>query len=52
MHFISTLIGVNLLNPHAIPFAAPLVVAAFTGFTIGFLVLKLMDLELKRQRLD
>ncbi|WP_286292079.1 hypothetical protein [Methylomarinovum tepidoasis] len=43
MHFISSLIGINLLSPHAVPFAAPLVIAAFTGFTIGAIIISLMD---------
>ncbi len=43
MNFLSSIIGVNLMSPHAIPFAAPIVVASFTGFAIGFAILKLMD---------
>ncbi len=45
MHTLSSLIGVNLLNPHAIPFAAPLVIAAFSGFIIGAIIVSLMDVE-------
>lgn len=50
MSFLSDLIGVDLMDPHAIPFAAPLVVAAFTGFAIGFFILKLMDVQRKNKR--
>jgi len=49
MHFISNLIGINLMDPMAIPFAGPLVFASFTGFTIGFVILKLMDKSIKPQ---
>ncbi len=50
MHFISNLIGINLLDPMAIPFAGPLVFASFTGFTIGFVILKLMDRTIKEEK--
>ncbi len=50
MHFISNLIGINLLDPMAIPFAGPLVFASFTGFTIAFVILKLMDRTIKEEK--
>ena len=33
----------NLPGPHDVPFAAPLLVAAMTGFVIAFVLLKLLD---------
>ncbi len=31
------------IGPHDVPFAAPLMTAAMLAFTIGFVILKLMD---------
>ena len=31
------------IGPHDVPFAAPLMAAALLAFTIGFIILKLMD---------
>jgi len=33
----------NLPGPHDVPFAAPLMAGALLAFTIGFVVLKLLD---------
>jgi hypothetical protein len=33
----------SLPGPHDVPFAAPLMAAALLAFTIGFVVLKLLD---------
>lgn len=43
MSYLSSIIGINLMSPFAVPFAAPLVIASFTGFAIGFTILKLME---------
>jgi hypothetical protein len=31
------------IGPHDVPFAAPLMTAALLAFTVGFVILKLMD---------
>lgn len=31
------------IGPHDVPFAAPLMAGAFIAFTVGFIILKLMD---------
>lgn len=31
------------IGPHDVPFAAPLMAGALLAFTIGFIILKLMD---------
>ena len=33
----------NLPGPHDVPFAAPLMTGAFLAFTMGFVILKLLD---------
>lgn len=33
----------NLPGPHDVPFAAPLMTGALLAFTLGFVVLKLLD---------
>ena len=33
----------SLPGPHDVPFAAPLMVGAFLAFTLGFIILKLLD---------
>ena len=33
----------SLPGPHDVPFAAPLMVAAILAFTMGFVILKLLD---------
>lgn len=50
--FISGLVGINIRDPHEIPFAAPLVTASLTGFIIGFMILKGIDREQIRNRSD
>jgi uncharacterized protein YhhL (DUF1145 family) len=45
LDFISGIIGVNLSDPHALPFAAPLVVASFFAFLIGFVALMWLEKE-------
>ena len=45
LDFISGIIGVNLSDPHAIPFAAPLVFAAFFAFLIGVVAFTWLERE-------
>ncbi|MEY2700772.1 MAG: hypothetical protein RIQ52_1527 [Pseudomonadota bacterium] len=33
----------SLPGPHDVPFAAPLMAGAFIAFTVGFIILKLLD---------
>ena len=37
---VSSLVGVDIMNPHNVPFGAPLMVAALTGFVIGAFALR------------
>ena len=41
----SAVLHMNLRDHHDIPFALPLVMASFTGFIIGFIILKFIGNE-------
>ncbi len=41
----SEILQMDLRNHHDIPFALPLVAASFTGFIIGFIILKFIGNE-------
>jgi uncharacterized membrane protein YgaE (UPF0421/DUF939 family) len=41
----SAVLGMNMKDPHDIPFAMPLLMAAVTGFVIGFTFLSLIGNE-------
>jgi hypothetical protein len=41
----SSVLGMNMKDSHDIPFALPLVMAAFTGLVIGFTFLRLIANE-------
>ncbi len=45
----SSVLQMNLRDHHEIPFALPLVTASFTGFTIGFVILRMIGNE-ERER--
>jgi len=45
LDFISGIIGVNLSDPHALPFAAPLVFASFFAFLIGLVAFIWLERE-------
>lgn len=45
--FASSILQMNLKDPHDIPFALPLVFAAVLGFVIGFIILKFIGNEQK-----
>ncbi|MEE9396289.1 MAG: hypothetical protein V3V31_04675 [Methylococcales bacterium] len=47
---ISSLVGVDIMNPHNIPFAAPLMVGALFGFALGAIVLRWIGNEQKEYR--
>ena len=39
----------SLPGPHDVPFAAPLMTAALLGFTLGFVILKLLDRVIEKK---
>lgn len=41
----SAVLGMNMKDPHDIPFALPLVMAAVTGLIFGFIILTLIGNE-------
>lgn len=45
----STVLQMNLRDHHEIPFALPLVTASFTGFIVGFIILKFIGNEEKQK---
>ena len=47
---VSSLVGVDIMNPHNVPFAAPLMVGALMGFAIGAFVLRWIGNEQKDYR--
>lgn len=52
LNIFSTVLQMDMKDPHDIPFALPLVMASFTGFTIGFLILSLIASEEKIQKIQ
>jgi phosphate/sulfate permease len=42
----------NIFDPHEIPFAPPLVIAAGLGFIIAYIILRLMDRVIKQEQSD
>jgi hypothetical protein len=50
--FFSTILGMNLKDPHDIPFALPLMLAAGIAFVNGFVVLHWIDKERKQESLQ
>ncbi len=47
--FASSILQMNLQDPHDIPFALPLVFAAVLGFIMGFIILTLIGNEKREQ---
>ena len=48
-NFASSILQMNLRNPHDIPFALPLVFCAVLGFTLGFILLQFIGNEHKQE---
>ncbi len=46
----SNILGMNLRDPHEIPFALPLVFSAKLGFLMGFILLKFIGNENKHPK--
>ncbi|WFP50482.1 hypothetical protein PL263_00305 [Methylomonas sp. EFPC3] len=50
--FASNILQMNLRDPHDIPFALPLMLAAGLGFILGFIFIQLVGNEQRQQRDD
>lgn len=46
----SAVLGMNMKDPHDIPFALPLVMASVTGLIMGFIILSLIGNENREDR--
>lgn len=49
-NFASSVLQMNLRDPHDIPFALPLVFAAVSGFIIGFILIQFIGNEQKHDQ--
>lgn len=49
---LTSVLHMNLRDPHDIPFALPLMMAACTGLIIGFIFVSLVEGEHKKDRED
>ena len=47
-NFASSVLHMNLKDPHDIPFALPLVFASVLGFVIGFIIIQFIGNEQKQ----
>lgn len=50
--FAESILHMNLRDPHDIPFALPLMLAAGLGFILGFIFIQLLGNEQRQQRDD
>ncbi len=50
LEIFSSVLQMNMRDHHDIPFALPLVMGSFAGFTIGFIILKFIGNEQKQMR--
>ncbi len=50
--FASNILQMNLRDPHDIPFALPLMLAAGLGFILGFIFIQLAGNEQRQKRDD
>ena len=48
----SSILQMNLRDHHDIPFALPLVASSFTGFIIGFIILKFIGNEKQSEQFE
>ena len=48
--FASSILHMNLRDPHDIPFALPLLLCAMTGFVIAFIFLQFIGNEHKQEK--
>ncbi len=50
LEIFSSVLQMNMRDHHEIPFALPLVMGSFAGFTIGFIILQFIGNEQKQAR--
>ncbi len=50
LEIFSSVLQMNMRDHHEIPFALPLVMGSFAGFTIGFIILQFIGNEQKQIR--